>query len=1819
MKYTRQFNAEPITWTEKTAEIRQGDAVIFKQENVRVPSTWSQLATNIVASKYFYGALDTPERESGVDQLVARVADTISDWGLEDGYFTNQSDRDAFCADLSHLLLHQCAAFNSPVWFNVGLAQKYGVTADPCNWYWDRRANRIKQPANPFEYPQVSACQPYNSLVVTELGLIPIGQIVNNNLVGLHVFDGNNWAYIKATKHNGKKEVFRVTLTDGRQLDVTSDHLIAACKDRRAVEQWLTLPQITNEYLKVSTAGGMFGKSDVTPSEAALVGWLQCDGYVGQPESATSLIIEFETVNQDELDWVVKHFETVFPGVSYNLIPEQTSDKTLTYTRLRAYGEQFRAFVEKFNLLVRNPNQTVPNLIYQASAEAVRHYLKSVFQCDGYVTVSKTAAHIGLSKCSFEMVRGVQSLLGLFGIYSRTIMKNDRRDNRHVQLCLDIANLSERVKFSKILPFIGQNKQQKLARSLTLPGKTTHSTCYKQIMSVESLGLQDVYDIQTSSGAYLSNFIRVHNCFIQHVDDSMDSIMDLARSEAMLFKFGSGSGSNLSTLRAACESLSGGGKPSGPISFMRVYDQIAEVVTSGGRTRRAALLKCLDVGHPDIAEFISCKMEEEAHANMLVGHGVTPSRAAKSVMYQNMNISVRVNDAFLRAVEMGDEWATHWVTNPERKGPTFSAPALWRKIAEGTWACGDPGLQYDTTINNWNTIPRTGRINASNPCCFTGDTEVLTNEGKFTFAQLAKKWGNKLKVFSYDLETNLPVLRSIKRVWRSGYARNLVKVTTTKGVVVTCTPEHIFYTRQGDELQAKYLRPGHRLKMIWSEFCQWVDENRDLTNDQIESVEFIRLSKSIPVYDMEVEGTHNFVVSSPGNLHGLVVHNSEFMAPDNTACNLASINLLKFYDDFTGEFNYVGFQKAVRILIIAQDILVDRASYPIKEIARNAHRCRQLGLGYTNFGALCMSMALPYDSDEARQLCSRITAIMTAQAYLTSSELAYELSPFEEWDNNADAMLKVLDQHADAAGKLGDKLAQELWEAVLVQGSSNGFRNSQVTLLAPTGCIDAGALVLTDKGLVRLASLGRVTGETWQPVKGINAVTPDGPQSIDKFYCNTLENVVTVTTKRGYSLVGTPAHQIKVFNNGELNWKRLGDIKADDLIPIKLGGMTGQPQTISLPDLPETLWPHEHDIKVPRVFTPELADFVGFFMGDGSYHARGLRLHHDKRNIDEINHYVQLGKTLFNITASIIPEDDSNACSVYFNSVQLALWWEACGFCKHKIDADYIPHIPDSLLATNSSDCYRAFLRGLFTADGNLNHGYAYLGSAYKTFIQEVQTLLLVLGFPTTIDCQTGWKVDTRYSDKPFWRVRTLNRRWFEKFQLLIGFNRDLTPTSVTAQSTRYDLIPVSIELIQRICPENNRLHKTALMAFRRQGCISRYLAEQLLNYKFDIELANLLGYFYDTVVETQLSEQLVPTFDLSVPSNVTYIANGFISHNTISFMMDCDTTGIEPDIALIKTKNLVGGGIFKLVNQSVEVGLRKLGLSDTAIEKTLDYLNKHETLVGNETLTADEQRVFATSLGKDVIDWQAHLKMMAAAQPFLSGAISKTVNMPATSTVEDIAGAYFMGWKLGLKSVALYRDGSKTAQPVNIKKDEILIEAAGIAAKHGKGFRERLPDTRQSITHKFTIGGHDGYFTVGLFPDGRPGELFISVAKEGSTLGGIFDCFGIAVSIALQYGVPLSEFIDKFSHVRFEPMGFTKCAEVRSAKSIVDYIFRWLAQRFAPDVSLPVTTEIEKHDTDLAPIGTLDAPICDNCGELCVRVGTCYLCYSCGSSGGCS
>ena len=1096
LEFPRRFSTEGVSpydevqWERRTASITDAKGnTIFEQKNVEVPLDWSMTATNIVASKYLHGQLGTPERETGVRQLVGRVAETIRDWGVAGGYFAGPEDASAFHDELAHMLLTQKVAFNSPVWFNVG-CDRLEPDAEGRNWHWDPSTGDVKYAATGYHNPQCSAC------------------------------------------------------------------------------------------------------------------------------------------------------------------------------------------------------------------------------------------------------------------------------------------------------------------------------------------------------------------FINSVEDSMSGIMDLARTEAMLFKFGSGTGTNFSSLRSSKESVSGGGTASGPLSFMRGLDAFAGVIKSGGKTRRAAKMAILNADHPDIMDFIDCKAKEEAKAFTLIKAGYDgsgpDSEAYSSIFFQNANNSVRVSDEFMRAYESDGDFTTYTVKGHEPVA-TYKARDIMRKIAEATWLCGDPGMQFDSTMNRWHTSKNTGRINASNPC-------------------------------------------------------------------------------------------------------------------------------------------------------------SEYVFLDNSACNLASFNLMKYVTP-AGIFDIPAYRHSISVMITAMDILVDNSGYPTEAISRNSHDYRPLGLGYANLGALLMAFGLPYDSAAGRDLAASLTAITCGQAYLQSAVIAANCAPV------------------------------------------------------------ASATPLT-------ASVERQGG------------------ACPGFYVN-----------REPFLDVIRMHRAEVNNIGKSR-------------------SSGEPFSV-----------------------PQLDALI----------------------------------------------DASREC------------WDM------------------------------ALLEGE-------RYGY-----------RNAQTTVLA-------------------------------------------------PTG------------------------------------------------------------------------------------------------------TIGFMMDCDTTGIEPDLALVKYKKLVGGGMIKIVNNTVPAALFKLGYDNDKVDAIVSYIDATGTIEGAPGIKPEHLAVFDCSFkpskGTRSIQYMGHIKMMAAAQPFLSGAISKTVNLPHEATVEDVAEAYAESWRQGIKAVAIYRDGSKGTQPLNtsmdIKREPSPLDAAAsrvlanlangqqaveadvktLEAKVGeklevtarqviaaaasfqraleeiskaalvpvlassaeveaaqakdsaqdpngppRAVRHRLPEERASITHKFSIAGHEGYITVGLYPTGQPGEIFIKMAKEGSTVSGLMDSFATSISIALQHGVPLKVLCEKFAHTRFEPSGWTGNPQIGYAKSLMDYLFRWLHLRFlsgtqltlfaglglqAPQLlaaspSLLPETEPEEDEISsqrhlallaeevakrlsqgggpagnqgsgasfggASPAGGIapeaqtwqtsgspthapslqdrgiyhaadamrelydmgDAPSCGTCGAIMVRNGSCYRCMSCGSTSGCS
>lgn len=1597
-------------------------------------------------------------------------------------------------------------------------------------------------------------------------------------------------------------------------------------------------------------------------------------------------------------------------------------------------------------------------------------------------------------------------------------------------------------------------------------------------------------------------------CFIISVEDSIDDIWQLMAESARLFKFGSGVGADWSKLRSTKEKLSGGGRPSGPVSFMRVQDATGATIKSGGKTRRAAIMQTLKVWHPDIMEFVTAKAKEEKKAWALIEQGYDGSfngEAYSSVAFQNVNQSVRVTDEFMEAVLARRKFPLKAVTTGEVI-EEIDAYELLYKVAEGTWICGDPGLQYEDTIQRWHTCKNSGPINSSNPCV-TGDTLVATEEGLRRIDSLV---GETPRVVGLDGR-----LHRTTRVIETG-VKPVYRLRTRCGYEVKLTADHPVWTENRGDVPAAELTRNDIVRLVPPRFgrehldpevaeyiglmvgdgcishevatlmldrrekavaekvahvvnqfdrkthlggvrvaerptgvavatgaravqevlkrfamldegssakrfteevfrldrqsvaallrglftadgtvanygrkSQYISlestsrellkqvqllllgfgiksklyENRRLTDRallpdgrggikeyRVQPLYSLRISRSSrvrfereigflpespkaaalralnatvsayedplvdqvvslellgeePVYDLTEPVTDHFVAN------GIAVHNcSEYMFLDNSACNLASLNLRKFQRE-DGSFDVERFRAAVRIFITAMEILVDNAGYPSEKIAQNSHDYRPLGLGFANLGAMLMAMGLPYDSDEGRAVAGAITAVMHAEAYARSAEIAAieHIGPFPGFEKNREPMLEVMRLHQAAVEDIHPNCPAYLKEAaresmarMVALGERYGYRNAQATVLAPTGCLVGDSLIATDRGLVRLQTLGNPEGPQWQHVS-FRVFTDEGQKLATRFYVNGIEATRKIRTRAGYTIQGTLQHRIKVVDpdTGQWVWKRFSDIRPGDIVPLAMNTIIGQPRTVTLPPLGELHWNADRNVRVPRTVTPELAELVGYFMGDGSLHAKGLRFCVDARDQDVVAHLQQLIYRLFGLQAYTEPRQGYVEVGVH--SVPLVLWWEACGFAK-RLPSDahqgkgYQPYIPDALLYTNDPAVYRAFLRGLFEADGTVIQGVPAFSTASESLAQEVRTLLLALGYPT----QTKVEEDRRSArgQKSLQVLRLKNRGYNARFLQEIGFigvrKRQAVAEATTRSSAKRDRIYLEPALVEELVPAGSPHRDAVMLSVRRYGAIPRQRVEQLYEETGDERLIQYMSYFYDVVEANEDGgEQL--TYDLSVPENVTYTANGFISHNTISFMMDCDTTGIEPDIALVKYKLLAGkgDGMFKIVNNTVPIALRRLGYSEGQIKDILAYIEENDTIEGAPHLKEEHLPVFDCAFkpykGQRFIHYMGHIKMMAACQPFISGAISKTVNMPEHVTVEEIMDAYVQGWKLGLKALAIYRENSKRSQPLSTRKEDKKGESSGDGMATAepkviekvvekivyKPVRKRLPDERPSITHKFSVAGHEGYLHIGLYPDtGMPGEIFITMAKQGSTISGLMDAFATAISIALQYGVPLEDLCNKFSHMRFEPAGFTNNPQIPIAKSIMDYIFRYLSLKFlgrpqeekqenprdgvaaevkrsgparderqleltfdpqptgqvTPLVGQTIETFLQTQQKSAAAVPEAaavptvsfqnqeDAPACSNCGSITVRSGACYVCPNCGSSSGC-
>jgi ribonucleoside-diphosphate reductase alpha chain len=1127
-------------------------------------------------------------------------------------------------------------------------------------------------------------------------------------------------------------------------------------------------------------------------------------------------------------------------------------------------------------------------------------------------------------------------------------------------------------------------------------------------------------------------------CFINSVQDTMDSILGLAKTEGMLFKYGSGTGTNLSPIRSSKELLAGGGTASGPVSFMKGYDAFAGVIKSGGKTRRAAKMVILNADHPDIVEFIKCKQEEEKKAWALIDAGYNPALdgpAYSSVFFQNSNNSVRVTDEFMRAVEQDGDWATRAVTT-DQPVETFKARGLMKMIAEAAWHCGDPGMQFDTTVNDWHPCPNTARINASNPCV-TGDTLVATAEGLIPIRDLV---GRK----PVNIVTEDGDLAPVTEIFRTG-VKPVFLLKTQHGFTLKVTKDHPISTVNRGDVPAGQLEPGDKLILVPGHFGQ------DHLHPRI--AEFIGLALG----DGCKTGDQGQVVVTMGHSEAGIL--AEYVEHLNAVKPDRKIDGLTRTD--TG----------VRVATSAQEVVsvVDRYA------------------------------VLDEGSSKKRLL--------------------------------------------DAAFRLDRDSTAALLRGLFTTDGTVGFSEDKIAYVS----LDSTSLTLLTQVQQLLLNFG---------IKGKLHEKPE-------------------------------MHSLRVFRNSRVLFERW------------IGFHPGSGKAARLRELNATVAAYlDHPADAFESLTPLGEEEVFDLMEPREHHfvAGGFLVH----NCSE---YMFLDDSACNLASLNLMKLTTEAGELDVAAYKKAI--EATILAQEIIvdNASY----PTERIARNSHD-FRPLGLGYANLGALLmSRGLAYDSDAGRDYAGAITAVL------------TG-------------QAYVMSARVAEKMGPFDGYDKNREPflrvirkhgSHVAKIDSAH--VPLDLYTAARDCWEE------ALKLGAKHG------------------------------IRNAQATVIAPT-------------------GTIAFMMDCDTTGIEPDIALIKYKKLVGGGLLKIVNQTVPRALERLGYTEHQVKEILEYVDENETIEGAPHLKDAHMTVFDCAFrplrGSRSIPYMGHVKMMGAAQPFVSGAISKTVNVPSDVTVEEITEAYLQSWKLGLKAVAIYRDGCKRTQPLSTSRDQtkVKVEAApgvGVTVEaQPRAVRRRLPVERRAITHKFSIAGHDGYITVGMYEDGQPGEIFLVMAKEGSVVSGLMDSFATAVSLALQYGVPLQVLVDKFSHVRFEPSGFTNNTEIPIAKSIVDYIFRWLASKF---LSKDAQQAIGVHTKDGAPpsltengpiggkpgaipgspmpinlvpgpagstsgpssVGAAaaldharapfafrpdeDAPPCPDCGSIMVRNGACYKCLNCGATSGCS
>ncbi len=1888
---------DEVTWERRDVVMtnwRDG-SVNFEQRGAEFPDFWSVNAANIVTTKYFRGAVGTPQREHSLKQLVDRVVGVYVAAGREHGYFASGKDAEVFEHELTYALVHQVFSFNSPVWFNVG-------TASP---------------------QQVSACQPYDALVSTTAGLIPIGRLVEDDAVGTKVHDAHGTTRIVATKANGVKEVLRLHTRAGYALDVTPDHLVWRAND-------LVIGEFTvagflrpgDSLLHVEPDVGGSDRRLVEVSRIERLGEMEV--YDIQTESGEYLggnvrvhncfILAVDDTMDSILEWY-REEGLIFKGGSgagVNLSRIRSSKELLSSGGTASGPVSFMRGADASAGTIKSGGATrraAKMVVLDVDHPDVEEFIETKAREEDKIRVLRDGGFdmdLGGKDITSVQYQNANNSVRVSDEFMRAVEDGKSFDLAARQTGETVATVDARTLFRKMAKAAWECADPGIQYDGTIndwhtcpeSGRITASNpCFPADQRVlTDQGLIRIGDLVAraaagESFAVYTNDVTSQSAPADRVEATIPSrFLVTGTNEVVELRFSDGS-------RLRCT----------PGHRIWTADRgwvPAEDLTADDRVVRSLQYAARAAADPRIPPRalaaaasarsrkpldLPVKWDEELghYLGWLVGDGcVTDQNAvtvyggddrdealprhrefiaritgfdAKPSIQGNGTRQLRVTrDAFIAFVR------TLGVSS--ERAPAKHVPDAIYEAPEDALIGFLQGLfDADGCAVSMRNGTRYVGLGSRSEELLLGVQELLASLG---IASRIYQTGTKTRSFSY--------------IRKDGSAASYGADGPSFDLRITGRSLREFGARIGFSLPAKERK---LLTIIAS--TTWYDKDETVRLVSRESRGFET------TYNLTEPRNHSYIVS------GTVVANcSEYVHLDNSSCNLASINLLKFLrEDDT--FDVERFQRITELIITAMDISICFADFPTEKITAVTRAYRQLGIGYANLGALLMATGHAYDSDDGRAIAGAITSLMTGTAYRRSAELAKVVGPYDGYARNEAAHKRVMAEHAEASarirplGGIDDAIlaaANHAWQDCLALGEANGYRNAQASLLAPTGCLTGDTLVSTDRGLARLTELGDAYGDRWQDLD-LTVSTDEGPRQAAKFFVNGEEPTRRIRTEGGYQIQGTLTHRVKVVDEltGSWVWKRLADITPRDLLPMQLGTLVGEPRRVPLPVLDQAYYAGDRHLHVPDAVTAELAELVGYFMGDGSLHAKGIRLCVANTDLDVADRIGVLAKELFGLSPVATAQEGYQ--EVTLQSVRLARWWQAAGFAKDLPEADHkgkgwVPKIPSAILEANDTAVYSAFLRGLFEADGTVLGGVPSLSTADESFAGEVRTALLSLGLATTTrETVSGW-------GGPVFQVRLRNVDHALNFDEIVGFiserKSELMAFLEPEVSAKKDYVFLPKRDWDDLAPSGHSARSAVLQSVRKTGGVPRMLARRLFEETLDDRLGRLLGYLFERVASNE-DGGVQPTFDLSVPDNVTYVANGMVSHNTIGLMMDCDTTGVEPDLALVKFKKLVGGGSMQIVNQTVPRALKNLGYQPEPAEAIIEYIAEHGHVVDAPGLRREHYDVFDCAMGERAISPMGHVRMMAAVQPALSGAISKTVNLPETATIEDIEKIYFEGWKLGLKALAIYRDNCKVGQPLSVSKRKPaetaqLAEAASPAAvpHEVRPVRRRLPKKRSATVTRFSVAGAEGYMTASEYPDDGVGEVFLKLGKQGSTLAGVMDAFSVAISVGLQYGIPLESYVAKFTNMRFEPAGVTDDPDIRIASSVIDYIFRRLALDHLPyeqraDLSIlsaaertaqlagedPAASAEEPDPVEMAQsvpvehahhqaeqIGleqtgagraagadrlaephsstelieshqgrSADAPLCLTCGTKMRPAGSCYVCEGCGSTSGCS